>query len=207
MVDESERAPSPEETLRLIAEQQAMTIKRLWGDPLLMFVPWGVAWLLGFTCYFLHYGLSGKSYVPISADQALAVLMITQVVAGALTAYEITRTNSGVRGESSARNLMYSCTWTAGFVLIVVLCVRLSPMLPPQEAGLLWAGASLLVVGLLYMAGGTIWLWRPMFFMGTAVVAVDAVGVALGPGWHALLAAVLLGGGQIVAGLLLRRLA
>jgi hypothetical protein len=102
---------------------------------------------------------------------------------------------------------MYSCTWTAGFVLIAILCVRLSPMLPPQEAGLLWAGASLLVVGLLYMAGGTIWLWRPMFFMGTAVVAVDAVGVALGPGWHALLAAVLLGGGQIVAGLLLRRLA
>lgn len=206
MTDESERAPSPEETLRLIAEQQATTIKRLLGDPLLMFVPWGVAWLLGFSCYFLHYGLSGRPYAPISANQALLVLMIGQVVAGALSAYEITRTNSGVRGESSARNLMYSCTWTAGFVGIVVLCSRMSPMLPPQEAGLLWAGTSLLVVGVLYMAGGTIWLWRPLFLMGVAIVVVDAVGVALGPGWHALLAAVLLGGGQIVAGLLLRRL-
>ncbi|MER7499516.1 hypothetical protein AB0L05_37105 [Nonomuraea pusilla] len=149
MVDD-DAVPGPEETLRLIEEQRAATVRRLKGDPLLFYAPWGTAWLIGFTAFFLHYGLDGRRYAPISQGQAL-------------------------------------------------------PQLPPAEATLIWAGMSMLVVAVLYMAGGAIWLdWR-MFFAGVWVAAVDTLGVLLGIGWHALLTAVLLGGGFIVMSLWLRR--
>jgi hypothetical protein len=205
MVDDGERVRSPEETLRLIEEQQAATVRRLRGDPLFLYVPWGVAWLVGFTCFFLHYGLDGKPYAPISQAQALTVLMIFQLIAGSLVAYEITRMNTGVRGDTTAKGAMYGYTWFAGMVVMSIIAIRVGPMLPEAESGLLWAGISLLVVGVLYMAGGAIFLFWPMFFVGIGINAVNALGVLLGPGWHALLTAVLLGCGQIIVGLWWRR--
>ncbi|HUR03624.1 MAG TPA: hypothetical protein VM347_13865 [Nonomuraea sp.] len=205
MADDGERVRSPEETLRLIEEQQAATVRRLRADPLFLYVPWGVAWLVGFTCFFLHYGLDGKPYAPISQTQALTVLMIFQLIAGSLAAYELTRMHTGVRGDTTAKGAMYGYTWFAGMVAMSVIAIRVGPMLPEAESGLLWAGISLLVVGVLYMAGGAIFLFWPMFFVGVGISAVNALGVLLGPGWHALLTAVLLGCGQIVVGLWWRR--
>ncbi|TDC01587.1 transporter [Nonomuraea longispora] len=204
MVDD-DRTADPEEMLRVMEEQRAATTKWLYGDPLLLYTPWGVAWLLGFTAFFLHYGLDDRSYAPISQMQALTVLMCAQLVAAAIAAFGIVRMNNLVRGDSTARGAMYGYAWMAGMILMVVICLRMGPLLPPDETGLLWAGTSLLVVGVLHMAGGALWLNWPMFFIGAWVAAVDAVGVLLGAGWHALLTAVLLGGGFVVAGVWLRR--
>ncbi|MGW0804548.1 hypothetical protein [Nonomuraea sp. NPDC002799] len=202
---EDDTPPSPEEMLRVIEEQSVATVKRLRGNPVLLYTPWGVAWLLGFTAFFLHYGLDGRPYAPISQMQALAILMSAQLVSGSVAAYGIVRMNMSVRGDSSARGAMYGYAWFAGMLLVTVICTRLSDILPPAETGLLWSGTSLLVVAVMYMAGGAIWLNWPMFFLGVWAAGVNALGVLLGPGWHALLTAVLLGGGFIVAGLWLRR--
>ncbi|WP_336205115.1 hypothetical protein [Nonomuraea sp. LPB2021202275-12-8] len=205
MTNDGERVPSPEETLRLIEEQRVATVKALRGDPLLLYAPWGMAWLLGFGAFFLHYGLHGVPYAPISQNQALGVLMSAQVVAGGLAAFGIVKMAGQVRGETSAKGTMYGYSWFVGMVLLGVIATRVSPMLPAAESGLLWAGASLMLVAVLYMTGGAIYLDWPMFFVGVWIAAVNALGVLLGPGWHALLTAVLLGGGQIAAGFWLRR--
>ncbi|MFC4008743.1 hypothetical protein ACFOY2_16040 [Nonomuraea purpurea] len=202
---DDDRAASPEEMLRVIEEQSVATVKSLKGDPLLLYVPWGVSWFLGFTAFFLHYGLDGRPYAPISQMQALAVLMSCQLVAGALAAFGIVRMNRLIRGDTSARGAMFGYAWFAGMLVMAVICVRLSTILPPDESGLMWAGVSLLVVAVLHMAGGAIWLNWPMFFTGAWAAAVNALGVLLGPGWHALLTATLLGGGFVAAGLWLRR--
>jgi hypothetical protein len=193
--------------LRVMQEQRAATTKYLSGASLMLYLPWGVAWMLGFTALFLHYGLDGQPLAPISQMQAVGVLMAAQVVAGAIVARGIGRMQRGVRGDSSDRSAMYGYAWFGGMALMVVLCVRMSPQLPPEETGLLWAATSMMVVAVLYMAGGAIWLNWPMFFLGAWVTAVNVLGVLLGAGWHALLTAVLLGGGSIVAGLWLRRCA
>ncbi|MFC4120238.1 hypothetical protein [Nonomuraea zeae] len=200
-----DRAPSPEEILRVIEEQSVATARFVYPNPALLYVPWGVAWLLGFTAFFLHYGLDGRPYAPISQMQALAVLMGAQLVAGAVTSFGIVRMSRPVRGDSSARGAMYGYAWFAGMLLVAVIATRLGPLLPPAESGLVWAGASLMVVAILYMAGGAIWLNWPMFFVGGWVAGVDALGVLLGPGWHALLTAALLGCGFIAIGLWQRR--
>lgn len=205
MTDDGERESSPEETLRLIERQRAVAVKALAGDPLLLYTPWGVAWLLGFGAFFLHYGLDGVSYAPISWQLALGVLMAGQLVAGAFVATGLVRLSSAVRGESTARGMMYGYAWFVGMVLMTVINIKFSQLLPMEERGLLWSGVSLMVVAVLYMAGGALYTQWPMFFMGVWIAAVDGLGVILGPGWHALLTAVLLGGGQIVTGIRLRR--
>ncbi|SDJ76213.1 hypothetical protein SAMN05421874_103118 [Nonomuraea maritima] len=201
MLEKDERPESPEEMLRVIQEQSAATSKRLNGDPLLLYVPWGVAWLLGFTALFLHYGLDGRPYAPISQMQGVAVLLVAQMVAGAVAAVGIVRMNRLVRGDSSIRGAMYGYAWSAGMVLMVIIGTRLGPLLPPEENGLLWAGGMLTVVAVLHMVGGALWLSKPMFFTGAWVAAVNALGLLLGAGWHALLTAVLLGGGFIAVGI------
>ncbi|MEV0383965.1 hypothetical protein [Nonomuraea sp. NPDC050643] len=202
---EDDRPPTPEEMLRVIEEQSVATSKVLSGNPLLLYVPWGIAWVLGFGALFLHHGLDGRPYAPITQMQGVGVLLGAQVVAGSVAAYGIARMNKLVRGDTSARGAMFGYAWFGGMFLMVIICTRLSPLLPPEENGLLWAGTSLMVVAVLQMAGGAIWLNWPMFFTGAWVAGVNAVGLLLGVGWHSLLTAVLLGGGFIVAGLWLRR--
>ncbi|MEV0994149.1 hypothetical protein [Nonomuraea sp. NPDC050202] len=202
---EDERSPSPEEMLRVIEEQRAATTKWLSGDPLLIYIPWGVAWLLGFTALFLHYGLDGRPYAPISQMQAVGVLLAGLIVAGAVAARGFVWMNRRVRGDTNARGAMFGYAWFAGFALMNVICARMSPQLPPEESGLLWGGCSLMLVAVLYMAGGAIFLAWPMFFLGVWIAAVNGLGVLLGAGWHALLSAVLLGGGFIAVGVLARR--
>ncbi|SDJ78956.1 hypothetical protein [Nonomuraea jiangxiensis] len=205
MTEDDERTASPEELLRVIEEQSTATVRYLTADPRLYYLPWGAAWLVGYTAFFLHYGLGGHSYAPISQMQALAVLMAAHVPAMTIMGVGIARANRLVRGKSRSRGIMYGFAWFAGFAAMYIICGRVSSLLPQEESGLLWAGSLLAVVGILYMANGAMALNRPMFLLGIWVTAVNALGVLLGAGWHALLAAVLLGGGFIGAGLWLRR--
>ncbi|WP_327103574.1 hypothetical protein [Nonomuraea glycinis] len=205
MTDDGEQAPAPEDTLRLMEEQRAATVRALRGDPLLLYGPWGVAWLLGFGAFFLHYGLDGVPYAPISWAQAMSVLMCGLLVAGGVAAFGIVRMSGVIRGGTAAKGAMFGYTWFAGMVLMSVIAAHFSPMLPDHQAGLLWSSIALMLVAVLYMAGGAIYHNWPMFFVGVWIAAVDALGVILGPGWHALLAAVLLGGGQIAVAFWLRR--
>ncbi|MFD0477409.1 hypothetical protein ACFQ0B_61350 [Nonomuraea thailandensis] len=131
---EDERAPSPEEMLRVIEEQSAATAKWLSGDPLLLYIPWGVAWLLGFTALFLHYGLDGRPYAPISQPQAVGVLLAGLIVAGAVAARGFVGMNRRVRGDSNARGAMFGYSWFAGFLLMNIICSRMSPTCRPRRA-------------------------------------------------------------------------
>ncbi|MEV0196246.1 hypothetical protein [Nonomuraea sp. NPDC050691] len=205
MTEDSEAPPTPEETLRLIEQQRAATVRQLKGEPLLLYTPWGVAWLVGFGAIFLHFGLDGRGLAPISQMQAVGVLQGAQVLAGAFAGFGIARQSRQVRGDTSARGAMIGYSWVAGMALMVIICVRLSVGLPEEEVQILWTGSSLLVVGLMYMMTAAVWLEWPMFFLGAWTVAVNATGVMLGAGRQALLIAVLVGGGFIAASLWLRR--
>jgi hypothetical protein len=204
-VTDDDQARSPEETLRLIEQQRSATVKRLHGDPLLLYVPWGVAWLLGFTALFLHYGLDGVAYAPISRTQALTVLLAGIALAGAISMFGMVKMGAQVRGESSAKGMMYGYSWSIALVSMTVIAIRVSPLLPAEESGLLWGGGFMMIIAVMYMAGGAVWTYWPMFFVGVWAAVVNGAGLMLGAGWHALLTAVLTGGGFIVAGLWLRR--
>ncbi|MBG0817657.1 hypothetical protein [Planomonospora sp. ID82291] len=202
---DDERELSPEETLRLIEQQGSAAHEQFVPDPVPHYLAWGVAWLIGFGAIFLRQGLSGTPYVAIPEGVAMALLFGLMALAMLVSALTMWQLRSPVRGASQQRGMMYGFAWSFAFFAMWAIAVRVGAHLPPAELGLLWGGLSMLVVAILYMAGGAIWLARPMFVFGAVLAVLDAVGVAAGPGWHALLMSVGAGGGSVLAGLLLRR--
>ncbi|WP_327085216.1 hypothetical protein OIE66_22960 [Nonomuraea sp. NBC_01738] len=197
---DDERAPSPEEMLRLIEEQQAAASRRFIPDPLLLYVPWGVAWLIGFGMFFLTYGFDGEGIVQLPWEVSLAVLMGCQLMALGLLVLATARSGAHVRGESEQRGAMYGMTWFVGMSAVGLIGSRFADYLPDEQVSLLFTAFLMLMVGVLYMAGGAMYRHWGQFFLGIWVAVIDLIGVTLGPGWHPLLMAVLVGGGAIVAG-------
>lgn len=201
---DDEPTMSPAESLALIERQQADTTRRLGGDPLVFYLAWGLAWFIGYGAFFLRLGLDGRSYVPIPLWACLAILFGSIVVAMVFTAYNSWRQGHQMRGDSQDRGKMYGLSWSVAFIVMTAIAVRFGRNLPEPQTYLLWASLSLLVVCVLFMAGGAVWGLRPMFAIGVALAAVNVLGVLLGPGWHALFASVVVGGGFIVVGLVMR---
>ena len=75
----------------------------------------------------------------------------------------------------------------------------ISDLLPVPSANLLWAGAMVALTGALHMAGGALWNDRTGYILGIWISVVNVVGIVLGAGWHALIVAVLGGGGPDTA--------
>ncbi|MGW4473267.1 hypothetical protein [Nonomuraea sp. NPDC004354] len=196
---------SPAEMMRLIEEQSAAATRRLQPDPLLLYAPWGVAWMAGFGAFFLAHGLDGRPLAPISWQLALAVLMGGQLLAGAFLFWCARASGLKTRGVTTQRGMMYGYAWFVAMMAMGLILSRFAPMIPRDEVSLLYAAVSMLVVATLYMAGGAVWREWPMFFLGVWTAVVDAAGAALGPGWHALLISLLVGGAFLVTGIVLRR--
>ncbi|MEV8639193.1 hypothetical protein AB0395_46805 [Streptosporangium sp. NPDC051023] len=198
-LEDDDRPLRPEEMLRLIEEQQATTSKRLGGDPLLTYTPWGIAWAVGFGALFLNY-----TYGFLPRGAALSVLFSLMILALAISSFAQRTVSSQVRGESAERGMMYGFAWMFGLGGMIALGVRLSPQLPADETGLLWAAGSMTVVAALYIAGGAVWRVRTMFYLGAGVAVLNMIGVVVGPAAHALLMSVGAGGAFVAIGVVQR---
>jgi len=199
--DADERAPaSPEETLRLIEAARAAAQRDMRPDPRLTYVPWGVAWLVGFGLLFLRFGPGGRVLVAMPSWVPLGARYVLLVGAFVLSARSGIRAGRHVRGASSVQGLRYGLSWAAAFASVVVIASRYSDRLADPEVVLLWSGLSVAVVGVLYIAGAAVWQSRDMFVLGLWITLVNISGFLAGPGWHALAISVAGGGGLLAAG-------
>jgi hypothetical protein len=199
--DDDELPPvNPAESLRLIEQERAQTERILTPDPRLLLWPWGIAWAIGFTVYFLRYGPDGRVFVEMPAWLPLTVLMTLIIVAGITTGVVGARAGRYVSGPSSQQGVMYGITWSVAFAGMAVVLSQVSSMLPDDKVNLLWAGVMVAVTGALHMAGGTIYRDRALFALGAWTSLVNVIGVFAGPGWHSLILAIGGGGGMLVAG-------
>jgi hypothetical protein len=199
--DDDERPPfDPAESLRLIEQERAQTERVLTPDPRLLLWPWGLAWGIGFTVYFLRYGPDNRVFVDMPAWLPLTVLMSLIIAAGISTGIAGVRAGRYVSGPSSAQGAMYGITWFVAFAGVSVVLSQVSGILPDDKVNLLWAGVMVAVTGALHMAGGTIYRDRALFTLGAWTSLINVVGVFAGPGWHSLILAVGGGGGMLVAG-------
>ena len=190
----------PAESLRLIERQRAEAERALTPDQRLFLWPWGFAWLIGFTVYFLRFGPDGRVLVALPEWLPLIVLLGLMIAAGIVTGVAGTRAGRWVAGPSSRQGILYGVTWSVAFFGLSTVLSRVSDLLPDAELNLLWAGAMVGLTGALHMAGGAIFNDRNLFTLGAFVTVVNVAGVVIGPGWHSLILAVAAGGGMIVAG-------
>lgn len=198
--EQDEIPPSLVEAQRLIAEQRALAVRSLSADPRLFYWPWGIAWLVGFALFYLRHGPHERVLVAMPSWLPLATLFALMVAAMVVSGVAGARSARHIRGESRVKGMAYGLAWFLGFVGIGSTAGRVSDLLPSPEANLLWAGLSLGFVAAMYLAGGAVWGDRDMVALGGWMGAVNAAGVAAGPGWHSLVAATLGAGGLLVAG-------
>lgn len=201
---EDERPLSPEDSIRLIERERAVALRRIAPNPLVLYLPWGVVWLVGYGTFFLRYGPAGDPLVAAMPGYVPGVVLGTLVVlAIGITVGSGVRASRGVKGVSDERGLYYGLAWFLAFALMGVVGGRLSDQLAGPEASLYWTATSTSIVAVLYLAGAAIWHDRSMVVLGAWVGVVNIVGVVAGPGWHSLVVAVGAGGGLIAMGVFL----
>lgn len=190
----------PREALRVIEREQANTMRGVTPDPRLMYWPWGITWLISFGLSFLRYGPGGRVLVAMPEWVPLTALTGLLIAAGLFTGIVGARSSRHITGPSNLQGLVYGISWSTGFTALAIVFSQVSELLPEPSVALLWGGGMVALVGVLYMAGAAIFGVRDMLVLGAWLSAVNAVGVLLGPGWHALVVATAGGGGMLVAG-------
>ncbi|MET0420042.1 MAG: transporter [Actinoplanes sp.] len=190
----------PAESLALIERERANIERDLTPDPRLMLWPWGIAWVVSFTVFFLRFGPDGRVFVDLPGWLPLLLLAVLTIAAGITTGIVGARAGRQVTGPTSRQGMFYGITWSVAFTVFSVLFSQFSPLLPEDMVGLLWAGGMVGVTGVMYMAGSALWNDRTMFVLGAWICLIDVVGILAGPGWHSLIIAVAGGGGMLAAG-------
>jgi hypothetical protein len=193
---------SAADSLRLIAEERATAHRELAPDIRLLTWPWGIAWLVGFGLLFLRFGPDDRVFVSMPSWLPLTVLFGLLAAAGIISGTVSARAGRQMPGKSSVQGLLFGLSWPISFAAMFGIAGRLSDRLPSAEVGLMWAALSVLVTGVLYLGGGAIWTARSLYFMGVWLLAINVVGVILGPGWHSLIMSVGGGGSMLLGGLI-----
>ncbi|MGI5236973.1 transporter [Dactylosporangium sp. CA-139066] len=203
-VDDDAPPASAAESLELIRREQAAAARTLELNPLLYYVPWGAAWLIGFGLLFLRYGPDGRVFVDLPDWLPLVSLFALMALAMATTTVLTATRGRAVQGRSSWQGTAYGFTWFFSFAGVGTTMSHFAPLLPESERGLLWACVSVGVVSALYMAGAAIWMSRDMFIFGAWLTVINIAGVLAGAGWHSLIISIGGGGGLCLLGVLLR---
>jgi hypothetical protein len=202
-VDDDAPPASPAESLALIQQERAAVAGSVEINPLAYYLPWGLAWLIGYGVLFLRFGPDGRVFVDLPEWLPLAVLFAAMAIAMVSTVVVSARRGRGVEGRSSWQGTAYGFAWFLAFAGVGTTTGHFMDFLPEQERGLLWSCVSVGTVAVMYMAGAAIWLSRDMFVLGAWLTVINIAGVALGPGWHSLLISLGGGGGLCVFGALL----
>ncbi|MGH3625810.1 MAG: hypothetical protein ACRDQ5_29235 [Sciscionella sp.] len=194
----AEDAPlSPQASLELIESERRQVGRRLGVDPAPIFGLWGAAWLLGWGAFYLASPLGPGPFLPVwGAGVILGVLSLAAIV---LPIVQGVRAGRGVAGPSRLVGAMYGWSWTLGFWALTAINLGLMRQgLSEETISLLWSGGALLVIGLLYLAGGMLWKDRAQYALGVWMLITGAGSVFAGmPGNFLVLA--LAGGGGFLA--------
>jgi hypothetical protein len=187
--------PTAADALAAIDAAQHRTARSLRPSPLGMFLPWGLGYLVGFGGVWLAIrGVLPDGVVP-------ALLVVAAVVPALSTGITLGRSNRGLAGPSRRIRTLFGWTWLLGFAALCAINLRLTALgVPGPTLSLIWSGSALLVVGLLYLAGGALWNHVPQYVLGVWTLATAVATVFVGYPSNFLVLALAGGGGFVVLG-------
>ncbi|MFJ9417878.1 hypothetical protein ACIRPT_27535 [Streptomyces sp. NPDC101227] len=169
-----DQALNLDETLALISAEDQYVRRRVHADPTVLFTVWGAAWLIGFGAAYLAHG--PKPVIPGWLGAAVPAVLLA--AAWILSIGYALRVGRGVSGPSRTVAAMYGWSWTLGFgCLAVVNTTLIRHGLTSDNAAMLWSASALLLVGVLYLAGGMVWQDKVQYGLGawSMVCAAGAV--------------------------------
>lgn len=196
-MDDDPAPMSAEESLNLIAQQNRRMRREFGGGPARTLAAWALAWLLGwgFTYVAVQPG------VPIPGWVGGVLVAVLFVVAMVYTAYVNARGSRGIRGPSRTAGAMYGWAWMLSSIGLSVIDIRITnfQVLSSDQVSLLWSGSWLLLTGVMYLAGGTLWQDKLMYGLGAWMIVSAAASVLVGFPANFLVLALCGGGGFLIA--------
>lgn len=170
------------------------------------YLAWGAAWLVGQGAFALAHGPDPLVAMPALLPGALlaAGVLVAAVVTGVVTA----RSQRGVTGPAKTTGTLIGAAWAIGFTALFLLITATDRLLDGLHVpALLWPAGTGLVVGLVYLLGGTAQRDLLQYALGGWLALTATAGAFLGlPGlyWVVALAG---GGGYLTAAALENRAA
>ena len=187
--------PTAADALATIDAAQERTARALRPSPLGMFVPWGLGYLVGFGGVWLAI----RGVLPDAAVPPL--LVVAGVVPLVSTGITVTRSSRGLAGPSRRVVALYGWAWVLGVAALCAINLRLTALgLPAPTLSLIWSGSALLLVGLLYLAGGALRNHLPQYVLGIWTLVTAVATVFVGYPSNFLVLALAGGGGFVVLG-------
>jgi hypothetical protein len=188
----------PAESLRLIREQQDRARRATVPDGRLLYLAWGVAWLVGYLCLWAsarQHGGDGNQPEP------WAFFVFTgAILAGvAFTIVHTVSRSAGTRGVSARTGMLYGWSWMLGFVALAAVLAGLGRAGASEEVMSLASNAfACVVVGLLNLGGAAAFQDSRLFVLGAWILLVAGVATYAGLPLTYLVMALLGGGGFLV---------
>ena len=191
-----------EAALAIVEDAERSTRRQLNGNASLVYLLWGLAWIAGYGA------LEGsrRGWLPLEPDSALIVLGAALQTATVTTVVLSLRSTLGVRGHSAFQGGMYGASWAMGFLIMGILSLSIGRAVDDfWLRGMLINSIAVLIVGLLYVTGGTTFNDRRQCYLGLWLLAVTAAALVSGPD-HFLTVYLYLGSGGMLAGSLAEHL-
>ncbi len=183
----------PAESLRLIREQQERARSATEPDGRLLYLAWGVAWLLGYAVLWTS---ARQDAAAQPASWAFVVFGGAIVSAVAFTIVHSVSRTAGTRGVSARTGVMYGWSWMLGFLALGAVLGGLARAGASEEVMSLASNAlACVVVGLLYLGGAAAFQDVRLFVLGVWILLVAAVATFAGLPLTYLVMALLGGGG------------
>jgi hypothetical protein len=189
--------------LAIVEDAERSTRRQLNGNTALIYLLWGLAWIAGYGA------LEGsrRGWLPLDSDSALIVLAAALLVATVTTVVLSMRSALGIRGHSAFQGGMHGASWAMGFLIMGILSMSIGRAVDDfWLRGMLINSTAVLIVGLLYVAGGTTFNDRRQCYLGLWLLGVTAAALLSGPD-HFLAVYLYLGAGGMLAGSLAEFLA
>ncbi|GEK79254.1 hypothetical protein [Agrococcus baldri] len=196
---EDEQALDPRAMAELMAAQRTTVQRSQSRGVRIILGGWAFAWIVGFLA--LWSGTAGGNplfTLPGGLEwwifgAAMAVGVIVATVTG-------TRMGRGVQGQSTTAGKLYGLAAAASFVAmwLFISALRRHVEIDAETAALLYVGAFVLTVGVVYAVGSAMSRSWAQFFFGLAILLL-AIGATLLGAPHHLLLYALVGGGLMLA--------
>ncbi|MFZ3451896.1 hypothetical protein [Arthrobacter sp. 7Tela_A1] len=164
--------------LAVVQDAERSARRGLTGNTALVYLLWGVTWIVGYGAL---WGTQ-QDWLPLEPTTALIILAAALAAATASTIVIFVRGSRGLRGESAFQGAMYGTAWALGFTVMGALSAVIGRAVDDfWLRGMLINCISILIVGLLYITGGTTFNDRAQSFLGIWLLVVTTAALVSGP--------------------------
>lgn len=204
-MSEEQQDVDPAEMFAVLQSTRRATQSKLTrGYTGLLFV-WAGAWFFGFGALWFGTGIGGVDLLPTAAawitfGGLIAAAIVWSFIVGIRSA------SSGIRGRSQLQGALYGNSWMISMVGAWLIIAGLQKAGLSQElANLLYPALFVLLVGVLYLAGGALWRSPAQYVLGIVMIVVAIVATFVGTPWHFLIYATVGPAAMVVVAIMMLR--